>query len=202
MTEFWLVRHGQTDWNLANIVQGHSDIPLNATGIAQAEALAEKLAKTSFQSIYSSDLSRALQTAQIIANRLALKVMVDPRLREIRQGSWEGQTISELLRLYPDEFRRKNDNPLVPAAEGAEPVAEVAARVVGTINELFLQYPGERVLVVSHGFSIACLYCVARGISLREAGKYIPENGDPLVLTLEKQVEIPDFVRYLEEKPI
>ena len=202
MTEFWLVRHGQTDWNLANIVQGHSDIPLNATGIAQAKALAEKLAKTSFQSIYSSDLSRALQTAQIIANRLALKVMVDPRLREIRQGSWEGQTISELLRVYPDEFRRKNDNPRIPAAEGAEPVAEVAARVVGTINELFLQYPGERLLVVSHGFSIACLYCVALGISLREAGKYIPENGDPLVLTLEKHVEIPDFERYLEEKPI
>lgn len=202
MTEFWLVRHGQTDWNLANIVQGHSDIPLNATGVAQAETLAKRLTGTLFDAIYCSDLGRALQTARVIADHLDLEVKVDPRLREIRQGSWEGQTVSDLIRLFPDEFRRKNDNPLVPAAEGAEPVAEVASRMVNIINELFFQHPGERVLVVSHGFAIACLYCIANGISLQEAGRYIPENGDPLVLTLEKPIELPDFGGDSGQKPI
>lgn len=107
MTELWLVRHGQTDWNLANIVQGHSDIPLNDTGLTQARELAEKLAGTHFDALYCSDLIRARQTADILAESLNLEVVIEPRIREIRQGVWEGYSIPDILQMFPEEFRRK-----------------------------------------------------------------------------------------------
>lgn len=193
MTEMWLVRHGQTDWNLAKIVQGHSDIPLNETGITQARELAAKLSETHFDALYASDLLRAQQTAQILAETLHLDVILDSRLREIRQGDWEGHAILEIIEKYPDDFIGKNDNPNKPSAPGAESVAEVVTRMVAAANELHARHNGQRLLLVTHGFAIASLYCVANGIPIREVAAYIPDNGSPVVLTLDKPLETPDF---------
>ena len=186
MIEMWLIRHGQTDWNLANIVQGQSDIPLNRTGIAQANALALKLKGTKFDAIYSSDLSRALTTANIVAEQLNLPVNTDPRLREIRQGAWEGSAIAEIKATYPDEFDRKNENPNIPVSPGAETVTEVVTRITQAAHDIHAAHDDQRVLLFSHGFVIATLYCVANGIPIQEAGQYIPENGNPLVIKLKK----------------
>lgn len=193
MTELWLVRHGQTDWNLGNIVQGQQDIPLNETGIAQARQLAETLAVTRFDAIYASDLIRARLTAQILAERLGLTVTLDPRLREIRQGVWEGHAISEILELYPEDFRGKNDDPTRPAAEGAEPASQVVTRMVQAANDLHARHKEQRLILVTHGFAIAALYCTAMDIPLSEVGRHIPENGTPVVLKLEKALELPVY---------
>jgi len=193
MTELWLVRHGQTDWNLANIVQGHSDIPLYDTGLTQARELAEKLSGTHFDALYCSDLLRARQTADILAESLNLEVVIEPRIREIRQGVWEGYSIPEILLMFPEEFRRKNENPLVPAAEGAESVAEVVRRMVGVANELRERHMGQRLLLVTHGFAIAALTCVARQIPIQEVAQYIPDNGTPVVINMPEALLVPEF---------
>jgi len=141
MTEIWLVRHGQTDGNLHNIVQGQRNIPLNATGIEQARALADQLVDISFTAVYSSDLSRAMQTATIIAERKGLKVIPDARLREIRQGVWEGLPFEQVIKDFRPDF---SPNPVyitTPRAEGAESVAEVLARMVEAANETLTRHP-------------------------------------------------------------
>ena len=96
MTEIWIVRHGQTDWNVEGRYQGQADRPLNAVGLAQAQQAAEQLRGRDFAAIYSSDLQRARVTAEIIAGQLGLPVQVDRRLREVNQGEWEGLLTADI----------------------------------------------------------------------------------------------------------
>lgn len=193
MTEMWLVRHGQTEWNLGNIVQGQVDIPLNETGIAQATTLARNIADTKFDAIYSSDLIRAQQTARIIAEQLNLTVHLDPRLREIKQGVWEGHPIEKIIAENPEIFKRGDVDPTIPRAAGAESLAEVIIRIVAAANDILAQHDGQRVLLSSHGLALAALYCVANHIPVCEVGHYIPDNGHPMVITIESPLDLPDF---------
>jgi len=143
MTELLLVRHGETDWNVEHRVQGHTDRPLNETGLAQARALAAELADEHIDAIYASDLARARDTAHAIAEPRGLAVAVLPSLREKNFGTWEG--------LRDDEIRER-----FPEAESgpwgdAETTEELAARVLGALGEIAEQHPEGRVLVVTHG---------------------------------------------------
>lgn len=196
MTEMWLIRHGQTDWNLKGIYQGHSDIPLNETGIMQAKELAAKLAATRFDALYSSDLTRARDTASIIADVIGLPVHLDSRLREINQGVWEGQTIEEVRIKYAPDFSRNPKYILTPRAEGAESLAQVITRMVQAANEYHRQHNGGRLLIVTHGLSAAALYAVVNGIPLVDVVKFIPDNGKPMVIHLEDSLPLPDFDPY------
>jgi 2,3-bisphosphoglycerate-dependent phosphoglycerate mutase len=99
-TELWLVRHGQTDWNLQGRYQGHADIPLNKAGLSQAKALAEELLGQSFNAIFCSDLQRASTTAEIVGAKLGITVTRDKRLREIDQGDWEGHLVADVQARY------------------------------------------------------------------------------------------------------
>jgi broad specificity phosphatase PhoE len=194
MTELWLVRHGQTDWNLNGIYQGQQDIPLNETGIAQARALAEQLRGTRFATIYSSDLQRARQTAQLLAEVLQVPVRTDPRLREIKQGVWEGKTIDYVRETYHPDFSPNPKFLTTPRAEGAESLAEVIRRMIDAANEYFARHNGERILLSTHGLSSAALYCVVQEIPLIEVGHYIPENGQPLICNLNAPLPMPDIL--------
>jgi hypothetical protein len=97
MTELLLVRHGETDWNAEGRLQGHTDRPLSDYGRDQARQLADDLATEAFDVIYASDLARARETAEIVAERLDVPVNVDPDLREKNWGTWEGLTSTERL---------------------------------------------------------------------------------------------------------
>ena len=181
MTEFWLIRHGQTDWNLVGRFQGHTDIPLNSRGLDQARTLAAKLSREKFDAIYSSDLQRASQTAALVAQVLSLPVTFDTRLREISQGEWEGMSLAEVRRKYefdPAAAESSADS----RAPGGESVNEVAARMTAAAADIAVKHPKERVLIVSHGLAVAALYCVANQISLATVHGYIPENATPLIV--------------------
>jgi len=177
MTQLILVRHGQTDWNVEGRYQGQTDRPLNAAGRAQAEALARQLAPGQFAAIYSSDLLRALETAQIIATGLGLPVQVDRRLREINLGDWEGRQVAEIAAQYQGAWADRARDPGRSRAPGGETVAEVAARLADAAAHIARRHPGGTVVVVSHGVALATLICQARQRPLAEAYSLIPDNG-------------------------
>jgi broad specificity phosphatase PhoE len=193
MTEMWLIRHGQTDWNLKNLIQGQQDIPLNATGMAQARNLALSLANIHFDAIYSSDLIRARQTAAILGEQLHLPVILDRRLREINQGNWEGLAFEEIKRRFDPNFSRSEVDLLAPRTEGAESIAEVAVRMVEAANDIHEKHNGHRILVSSHGLAVAALYLTANQKNLRDVFAYIPDNAQPLVIKVDSSITLPDF---------
>jgi broad specificity phosphatase PhoE len=180
MTEIWLIRHGQTDWNVTRRMQGQTDIPLNSTGVEQAVELAKNIANEHFDAVYSSDLIRALRTAEILAETLGIQVTTDVRLREICQGVWEGMNMDEVQEKYENEFKRGAHDPAFSRPMGGESVEEVARRMSEAANEIARQFPVGRILLVSHGLAVSTLYCQANHISLTKVYDYIPDNTVPL----------------------
>ena len=176
MTEIWLVRHGQTDWNLAGRYQGHLDIPLNEAGLEQARRLAEKLAGETFTAVYCSDLLRARATAETVAARLGQAVIPLAGLREINQGDWQGRYLADVREEFGEPDPSAGEEMLHERAPGGESVAEVAARMKLTADRIAAEHPGGRVLVVTHGLALATLLCQARHIPLQQVYQQIPEN--------------------------
>jgi probable phosphoglycerate mutase len=146
MTELLLVRHAETEWNREGRWQGHADPPLNEAGRAQAHALARSLAGESVDAIYSSDLRRASETADILGAALDLPVTTDPDLREIDVGSWSGLTREEVAERFPG--RETHDG---------ESRDELEARVVAAVRRIAQRHPDRHVLIVTHGGSIRSL---------------------------------------------
>lgn len=137
-TEIILVTHGLTEWNKQNRIQGHVDTPLCEEGLHMARSLARRLAGSGIDAIYSSDLCRAMQTAQPLARRLNLKINLDPRLREGRTAE------QEISREYP----------LLPFEPEVETEEDVLLRMQEAMQGIALQNQGGRVLVVSHGGAV------------------------------------------------
>ena len=187
MTELWLIRHGETDWNRDGLYQGRADIPLNATGLEQARATAQRIAASGqrFDALYSSPLSRARQTAEETARCLGLPIRFDPRLEEINQGEWTGKNYTEVVAQFGDP--RKADGAresIFTRAPGGESVAEVAERISLAAADIAAQHPGQTVLIFSHGLALATLHCTAAGIPLENVYHHIPKNGDHLIVHL------------------
>ena len=156
MTHILLARHGETEWNAIRRVQGWTDIPLSEKGLAQAEALAGRLSRVPLAAVYSSDLSRAAQTAAPTAARLGLTVLTVPELREKGFGEWEGLTQADLERDYPELWHRyhvlRDLDALVP---GGETWPQVRERLSVALGRILAAHPGpdEAVLLVGHGGS-------------------------------------------------
>jgi probable phosphoglycerate mutase len=176
VTRFCLIRHGQTDWNLEGRYQGQSDVPLNETGRAQAGILAQQLQGQSFAAIYSSDLERARETAEIIAASVHLPVTVEPRLREIDQGEWEGQLVDVIKARYAELWQQRTLDPACVRSPGGETVGEVAQRVVAALDAIARLHPNAAVLIVSHGLALATVICKVHGIPFGKAYSVIPDN--------------------------
>jgi probable phosphoglycerate mutase len=186
MTKLCLVRHGQTDWNLEGRYQGQSDVPLNENGRLQAHTLAQKLQRHPFAAIYTSDLERARETAEIIATSLNLPVTVDSRLREINQGKWEGQLVVIIKARYADLWQQRSVDPASVRPPGGETVGEVAARVHTALDDIARIHPNASVLVASHGLALATIICNVRGIPVGQAYSFIPDNAKPAWVEWEK----------------
>jgi broad specificity phosphatase PhoE len=171
VTQLLLTRHGETDWNSAGRWQGHSDTPLNEVGRRQARALADLL--DGVDAIYSSDLARARETAEIVAERLGLPVRLDPRLRERGFGSWEGLTTTEIERRFVDDHRRWQGGDGFGAAD-AEPFDAFASRIHAFVDDVLRLHADETVLVVAHGGSIRVVHALARGLDYVRDHRSIP----------------------------
>jgi alpha-ribazole phosphatase len=178
MTEFCLIRHGETDWNLAGRYQGQSDVSLNETGRQQALEISRHLQSQTFTAIYTSDLKRAQETAQIIANVLKLPYSIDPRLREINQGEWEGQQVEVIKARYSELWNKRTVDPASVRPPGGETVGEVAMRAFEVMDDLSHRFPGGKVLIISHGLTLATILCKVRRIPIGQAYRLIPGNAE------------------------
>ncbi len=163
-TTILLARHGETDWNAVGRWQGHTDRSLTELGRRQAAELAERLADVELDAVYSSDLLRAVETAEPVAKRLGLPLQTLPELREVDVGTWAGLTRDEVAERFPDGFRRWSE--WQTGWENGETYDEMGERVVGAILRLAGEHPGERILVVSHGGAIRALHAAAAGIDI------------------------------------
>lgn len=181
MTELWLVRHGQTDWNLTGRWQGQApDAPgLNDVGQLQALAILPQMQSVHLSAIHTSDLLRARQTAELIAKPLGLAVWLEPRLREINLGLWEGMLSNDIEAQYPQELETRRRDPFHTSAPNGETPREVEGRVLQAVNEIVDIHPDESILIVSHGVSLAIIICQAEGFPMGEVYEHIPGNAQP-----------------------
>ncbi|MDY5482916.1 MAG: histidine phosphatase family protein [Clostridium sp.] len=120
--KLYLIRHGQTDWNIEGKIQGKTDIPLNQTGLHQAKLLAKGMRSRQITEVYTSPLLRARQTAEILAEEKGLPVQEIPELREVDFGLWEGRTWEEIEAEYPEDFHRWEENPALGMPTGGETI--------------------------------------------------------------------------------
>lgn len=164
-----LIRHGETDWNLIHRYQGQSDVPLNQTGLGQATQLAQRLASETIHAIYSSDLSRAVDTAHEIANRQeqAPALQKDSRWRELSFGKWEGLNHEEIQAQWHDEAAAWYADLVNLSPPGGESLLQLASRVQSALEELKSNHKEQTVLVVSHSGAIQALLCHILGMDLK-----------------------------------
>ena len=171
MTTLILVRHGETDWNAQRRWQGHSDTRLNDAGREQARRLAEEFPRV--DAVYSSDLARARETAEIVAGTIGLEVRLDERLRERGFGSWEGLTMDEIESAFPDDKRAWLAGS-GPGALDAESFVAFATRVGSFVEDVGRRHAGEEVLVVAHGGTIRVVHALAAGLDYVRDHRSIP----------------------------
>jgi 2,3-bisphosphoglycerate-dependent phosphoglycerate mutase len=163
-TTLIVVRHAETTWNREKRMQGTTDTALSEVGRAQAQALARRLAGQAFSALYSSDLSRARDTAQAIAQQARRELVLEPRLRERAFGVFEGLIADEIRARYPQEyacFSSRDPDYEVPGGESARGFTQ---RCLGCLAEIASRHPGEEVVVVTHGLVLDSLYRAAHGL--------------------------------------
>lgn len=160
-----LVRHGETEWNRVGRIQGFSDIPLNATGEAQAEALAERLVKEDvWHHVYCSDLVRARQTAERVAKRVGLTITADERLRERNLGPLEGKNRFEVQEMFGGADLQSIDWDNLPGVESRH---HLQLRALRALTEIATRHVGQKIIVVSHGAFIKAFLEIAGELDLR-----------------------------------
>jgi len=162
-----MVRHGETAWNAEGRVQGQTDVPLSATGEAQARALVGALAGTRFAALYASDLARVRQTAAPSAAALGLELRLDARLRERHYGKFETCTYAEVRERLPEDYARfKAKDPDYDFGSG-ESLRAFSARALACVREIAARHAGETVLVFTHGGVLEMVHRHALGSGLQ-----------------------------------
>jgi broad specificity phosphatase PhoE len=180
-----LVRHGETPWNVTLQYQGQANVPLNERGLEQARRAAQRLAPYGATGLYSSDITRAWQTAEVIGAALGLRPTAVPELREIDVGQWEGLTPEELYRRFPDHMAEYRRDPARTVRLGGESYAQLQARALVALTRIQeAQQQGDVVVAVSHGGTIRALLCHVIGLDLGNFGRMWLDNGSLTELRL------------------
>ncbi|MBU3581985.1 histidine phosphatase family protein [Polynucleobacter sp. AP-Capit-er-40B-B4] len=163
ITRFCLVRHGETDWNAERRLQGHTDIDLNARGLAQAEQMACAIKKINlaFDVLYTSDLQRAAKTAKAIEELFGTSAITNTELRERHLGALQGLTTDEAPQLEPELWRSHLSRNITEELRGGESIEQFANRIKTALEKIRAQHLGKTVLLVSHGGALDMMYRIA-----------------------------------------
>ena len=176
MGRLYLVRHGETEWNAQGRQQGHTDVALSDQGRQQAQAVARRLSGVTFDAAYSSDLSRARETAEIILGHRPTFLHSTDRLREYHKGVMEGLTVHEYKRRFPEEYQASLVKDLDFAPTGGETIRQTSSRLASFISDLKKQHQDETVLVVGHGGSLRSAVVAIMDLSLEANWKLVMGN--------------------------
>jgi probable phosphoglycerate mutase len=179
-TTILLIRHGETDWNAARRLQGHTDIGLNDAGVLQADALGRALAQAPLAAVIASDLSRARQTAQAVAVHHGIELRIDSQLRERCYGGFEGLQHAQIAKVYPQHYaawQARDIDALMPPGERiGESFRQFFTRSTQAIAHWAEQYPGRTIAIVAHGGVLECAHRAARALSLTSARDFEIKN--------------------------
>lgn len=183
-----VARHGETDWNIAGILQGWIDVPVNAEGRRQAQEMAAGFADSGFSCVYSSPLKRALETAEIIcrALRLAPPVCHDG-LKERNFGAFQGMPKAELAKLKPVLLQQILERNPACCFEGGESMDDFASRVLDAVMSIAEEHSGERVLVITHGWVMDVITRQIRGLPRSAVLNMKRKNGECLWLEVTRK---------------
>lgn len=162
-TRVWLVRHTQTDWNRDSRYQGHADRPLTRLGERHAALLGARLGTARYGAVFTSDLVRTDRLGQVAAAQRGAQAIADTRWREVDHGEWDGLTAAEVESRFADDARARYRDPWTSRAHKGENGQDVWNRIARAWGELLTNFPGERVLVVTHASPIQMLVCAALG---------------------------------------
>lgn len=167
MNKLFIVRHGETMWNLEGRTQGHGNSELTDLGKRQARALGKKLRKKGINLIYSSDLKRANDTAKIIGHTLGIEeVHVDEGLKEMCFGEWEGKTIDHIKENYEEVYKLWRSNPDKALLPGGEKLEDVQERLMDSLKNINESHEDKNILIVSHGISVKIILLTLLNSSL------------------------------------
>jgi alpha-ribazole phosphatase len=197
VTTLYLVRHGETEGSGIKRYKGSIDVPLSERGIGQIATtsafIKERVMgqeKNKLSAVYCSPLTRALKSAEIIAEPHGLKPLVIPDLRERSFGTWEGMSFNEIKEKYPEEFGAWANNPLKYSPMEGESTIEVGGRVIGALNRILSTHNGEHLAIVAHGGVNRIIFCHIMGIPL--------EN----IFRIEQDFAAVNIIEFWERHPV
>jgi 2,3-bisphosphoglycerate-dependent phosphoglycerate mutase len=176
LTSFTIVRHGETEWNQLGLHQGVQNSPLTEKGLAQAYSVARALKKFTFQKLYSSDLGRAVETAQIIGSVLNLGVIFDKRLQERNLGCLGGLTIDEFSEQYPEDCEKYLSGDPDYILPGGESIRQSYERSIACFEELAFRHQNENILIITHEFILDYLLRYTLEIPLQHRRRFVLKN--------------------------
>lgn len=201
-TTLIFIRHGESEGNLRHVFLGQHNAPLTPLGIRQAELAAASLDGTPIDAIYSSDLSRAMMTAEPLARRRGLPIQPEPGFREIFAGKWETHTYEELPVLFPEDFHTWRTDIGRVRCTGGESTAELQQRVLKAVRQVAARHPGQTVCVVTHATALRSMKCAWLGLPVEQMQQVPwPKNASVTVVRCEDDgrtvIEVDDSVEHL-----
>lgn len=193
MTELYLIRHGESEWNRHSRYAGQQDVPLSPLGKEQARRAAVRLQSEQLDALYASPLQRALETANIIARHLGMRVSVERDLAEINHGLWEGLTTAQVIREYPVDYSRWVSQPHLVAMPQGESLADVARRTEAALAIILAKHRDGKVAICAHDAVLRVLLLKSLGLGLEHFWKWNFENASLSVIQVWQEQATPIF---------
>lgn len=202
MTKIMLIRHGITDWNLEGKVQGQSDTQLASDGIYQARMLIAHFPFETVDAVYSSDLQRAMRTADFISNKFNLETIPVKEMREINFGNWEGRSFENIAKEEPTEFKKFFVQPDMLMFKGGESFAELQSRVMLSLKKIVrLTGDDKQIVIVTHGAVIRVIIAAILEMPIRKIWSIQQSNTSVNILRYDNDsysIELLNSINHLQ----
>ena len=188
MTKLYLIRHGLTEWNVQNRMQGMKDIPLCEEGVRQALDLSDRFKETKIGAIYSSDLTRAYNTALLIAKHHSIAVNKDKLLRELHFEEWEGKTLNELKNLK--EFNHWKKYPHTFTFPDGKCLKDIQDKIINFVERIIKKHIDENIFIISHGGSLKLIILGLMGFDISFYNKFTLYNASVSIIDIKEDKNV------------